>query len=438
MKRINLISESDMFRADMFSVCDFYGKDTIALSVTENELVKTSHLIMPYDKELKQLPYIQGQISGIEHPSYKGFYCPTSFFIVTETGTVGFESIAHVSRCNVKETADEYIVTISLETDESTKGKVFEAHKQSNYTIQHILNENLCANVAKTKVPTPDIVKKLEETPFLNISVSRGLTAVPVSLDTSSKFYVIGQKTCYTPMLPNEGLSVGSPLYCFKTKATFEIATIKHIAHDVYGNFYAVAQTAYVYPQDAKEIKQKYPSFYNKHCHSEAELVYREFIGKPETVSYIPEQCKMGESVMYQPLEIKGDNFGVTKDSFQFTVDSKCKFDDFQQPQGDLLRIGVGYTVGTLISANGKFKIMLYKCMGVVKYKNRLYVKFEYDDESNLFTDFNSNGDIKFVKYHNENAYRTVECLLFRELIKPVVASGEMAERVLRGKEKVK
>lgn len=420
MKKINLISETELFQSRHFYVANYYGKETVVFRVSEQEFINKSLYFSAYSADFKPIPYDTPTCpNGL---NVRDFYCGIDFYIIAFKGTIGFDEMIYVSKCHVEETEDEFVIKITLETEEETKSRLLEVHSKNDTTISFFFHDNYFSKINEYSTPVPELVKKADETPFLDVDEN---IIIQLTICNSGEYKFAADTKGYTVINPTDSIEVGTLLYGHFMKNSVEIAKIKQIAHSVYGYFYAVIEPVYVFPRDAEEIKKEYPIFFKEHCISNAERTVKEFIGKPETVSFISKSTEIGEPVIYQPLNTSNGYPGITSDIFQFMVSGSKGFADYEQSDEAFIRVGTGAIVGTLIQVDGRYKILLYKCEGVVKNKNKNYVKFKYEDHSEFFDDFSNASKNLFKKYHHRMLIRNLEFLLCREKITPVVISKE-------------
>lgn len=141
MKKINLISESQFIQAHHFSVADFYGKETVVLQFTEQEFSLKSLYISAYDKQFKPLICLHQYDHTYRNEIAKFFCCEKDFFILTDKGTFGFESVSFVSKCHIEEKDDEFVISVLFESDDTLADNVREANKKHGTCISHFFNE---------------------------------------------------------------------------------------------------------------------------------------------------------------------------------------------------------------------------------------------------------------------------------------------------------
>lgn len=423
-----------MFQNKHFFTAPYYGKATVVFRATEQELVSKSQYFTAYGADFKPLPCYCAELFGSgPYRKIKDVYLSggTDFYIIADKGTIGFDSMIYVSKVHVKETNDEFIVRISLETNEDVKDKLFESYAKNDANIEILFHENFFGKINEYPVaPVPVLVKKAEETPFLNVECDTVLT---LTVDINGLFRFTVDTKGYQSMDNTDIVKKGGYMYARHMNNSVVISRIQEIAHSVFGYFYAVIEPVYVYPRDAEMMKAEFPEFYKEHCITNADLRIKEFIGNPEVVSFIPMENSIGDSVIYLPLNSGCGYPGISNNVFQFTiVRSGSVFGDYSQMDDAFIRVEREAVVGTLIQVDGRFKILLYKCTGVVKYKDEYYISFKYDDESQFFNDFSSSSKNGFIKNHHRSVCRNVEYLLCREKITPVIITKEKFDSFVR------
>lgn len=443
LKTINLISESLAFKEHNFSTAIYYGKETVCFNVFEKEFIFNSTDMKAFDMDLNELPYYSNKYDSVRiqetNAGCKQYYCPNEFYLIVNKGNIGYESNVFAAKVSVTEIETEFIVRISLVRNSEENNKAIATYINEKFTVTEFCSEHFFHRLNDTRIPVSIITEKVERTAFLDIGSNQ--YAIPVKLNMQGDFEldIFNQLRhdggVFITENSDKTLKIGDYLYRSELINSVEIVQVISFAHSVYGSFYAVAESRYLYPQDKERIQAELPNLYKNRCMSSDKYKIKKILENAEIVSYIPTESRIGDNVIYQKICSKYGYPGISTNVFHFMYSDFYASFYSQLPHlgGSGLYENTSYMraeqdskLAALIQINGRFKIVVYNVSGYVKYKDEYYVKLEYVCVSPFIDDLNDYSKNKSILNDAENdidfdfACRNAQYLLCRNKIKPI------------------
>jgi hypothetical protein len=416
-KRINVTTQSPFFRREQFAVEMRDGKDTLVMTLTEEESLNESLFFALFNKEFAPLPYTKNK-------NRKYLCMSDSFYIVAERGEKGFDTSFHYFAAEVKQKGDDITVNIAAVDDGTATDALYNCYLENEYTSADCHNERLVKLSGKhTSIM---YIKAIESTEFIYLPYKGNQRKLDAYMNGAGKFSITNLYDYYEVETGRGICRYIKPDTLFYKRRedvynNIEIVKLLKYVHDFSGKFWAVVEIAYTYPQDANVIKSELPEFYERECMSNAAYEKQKILKECKELPYVRDSYQIGDGIIHIPIETDAKEFTIPMSDFHFTLKNDENCGHLTRKEDGKLRISGLPTLCTLIEVERRFKLVYYKVNQFALCGDKHYAELHFCDQSDYFDSLS--GEVfpcftSSISHIVSVAYAGY--LMYRGLIKPV------------------
>ena len=426
MKNIKLTSTLKELSEEMLSIETLYETDTIVLTISDADLLDNSIIYRLSFSNGNELPYEENGKLGKKY-----FLVEQELYLLVERGDIGFSSVINTYYIAVEKN-DGFSIIVNDLSDKPLIDRLTEAYKYNERSISGWIDEGVRIKIPDLKSSEiSTLIDVYSNTSFVRLN-DNSLNKHAVEYDgyiegfTSYHAIIIKDDGKLNDELRSKQIRNGDLLYVEPRdyQETFQIQKVKEFAHDIKGDFFAISETLYTYPNDSAAIKKDYPAIYKALCKPEAIYAMDGVLNNAEIVPYIPDNPKLGDEVIYQKISTQFKELSVRSGIFQFLG---TKNGDFVISEPAYIRLAnrTNIKVCSLIAIGVQMKIITYRLEKFVSYKDEYFGVFRYKEQTKFFTPGNEHEcDDKHKGLINGAYYR-----IYRKIISPIIVTEDEFEK---------